>query len=183
MSPWLDLTVLFLCVFASGVYSGSETGLYSLSRARVDLEARSGKFGAKLVRSLLERDSTILITILIGNNVVLELATHRGQHLLEGGGLSADEGALAVTLLLTPIVFFAGELLPKDLFRQKPHTLLGITAPWIALSRMVFWPLERLLFGLSRLLERFFGVGPSALARLRGHEALLMLFEESARER
>ena len=181
MSTALEVLMLCACVLASAIYSGSETALYSLSRARVDLEARAGSFRAGLVRRLLEADAAVLVTILIGNNLVLEYATHQGENLLHVAGVPDSLLTLTAALVLTPLLFFAGELLPKDLFRQRPHTLLGLTAPVVWFSRWAFWPLERLLSGLSALLERALGLEPRGLVRLRGREALLGLFEEGAR--
>ena len=36
MSAWLDLGLLVLWMFLSGVFAGGETGLYSLSRTRLE---------------------------------------------------------------------------------------------------------------------------------------------------
>ena len=178
----LTILVLLLCLVLSAVYSGSETGLYSVSRARVDVRARAGRFGARLVRGLLERDSAVLITILIGNNLMLEILAHEGDTLVRALDVAPDYVELCVTLGLTPLVFFFGELLPKDLFRRRPYSLLGVTGAWIGFSVIVFWPLERLLSLVSFGLERLFGVEPRGLVRLRGREAVLSLLDEGARE-
>ena len=65
MNPWILAGVVAVGLFASGVFSGSETGLYSVSRSRLDLEADDGRRGARLVRRLANRRAAILVTILI----------------------------------------------------------------------------------------------------------------------
>ena len=172
----LELLILTLCVFASALYSGSEIGFYSLSPVQVDLEARQGVRTARIVRWLLHDDSALLITILIGNNLALELATLVGDKLL-GAGHGAGGGALIVTAVLTPVVFLFGEALPKDVFRRRPHALIGLGAHFLLLSRIVFWPLERLLWLFSSGLERLLGLKSGVVAQVRGAETVRAFFE------
>jgi len=175
---WL---LIVFALAASAAFSGSETGLYSLSRVRVDVEARRGRWVSRLVRWLLRNDAALLITLLIGNNLALELVTHQAEHLAATVGVPAAGRELVLLLLLTPGVFLFGEVLPKELFRRRPYTLLGFTAPWVAVMRFAFWPLERVLFALIVLLERALGVEDRALRRFLDREAVLELFRESAR--
>ncbi len=181
MSPMLLILGIALGLFFSAVFSGSETGLYSLSKPRVDLEADEGLRGAGLVRRFVNSRSALLITILIGNNVALELMTLSAEDLLSGRGLSGLQRDLVLSLALTPIVFLFGELLPKDLFRRRPHILMRWAAPILGVCRVAFWPLGVLLLMLSRGLERLFGLKPAELAeRPRRHEVLSMLAEGRA---
>ena len=178
----LSLSVVLVCMFLSAVYSGSETGLYTLSRARVDVRARAQRFGARLVQHALESDSAVLITILIGNNLTLEAATHEAEFVAGALGVPSAWSEVAVTLALTPLVVFFSEILPKDLFRRRPYTLLGVTAPFIVFSRWILWPIERAVSLTSGGLEKLLGVEPRGLVRLRGREAVLTLLDESARD-
>lgn len=165
----------------SGVFSGSETGMYSLSRSRLAIEPAQGLPGARLVRWMARREAAILITVLIGNNLALEIATWRAEHALGGWGVGEGGRELVLAALLAPVVFLFGEVLPKDLFRRRPHALLRWTAPVIAICRYLFWPLERVLRGLSALVERAFGLKPEELARMPARAELLALIEEGAR--
>ena len=177
-----SLTLLCVCLVLSAVYSGSETGLYTLSRARVEVRARAKHLGARLVQRMLESDSAILITILIGNNLMLEAATHQAELVAIAAGVSPSWMEFSITLVLTPLVVFFSELLPKDLFRRRPYTLLGLTSGFILFSRWIMWPVERALSLTSWLLERLLGVEPRGLVRLRGREAVLTLLAEGAKE-
>ncbi len=178
----LSLFILSVCLLLSAVYSGSETGLYTLSRARVEVRARANRFGARLVQRVLESDSAILITILIGNNLTLEAATHEAEYFARSIGVPTPWLEVVITLTLTPLVVFFSELLPKDLFRKRPYTLLGLTSLFILISRWVLWPIERIMSLTSWVLERAMGVEPRGLVRLRGREAVLTLLAEGARE-
>lgn len=177
----LLLLLLALAVAASSVFSGSETGFYSLSPVRVDLEARQGLRLPRLVARLLKDESALLITILIGNNLTIELATHLGDSIAEHLAVPVTGREILVTLCLTPILFLFGEVLPKDVFRRRPHSLIRLTAAPIALARVVFWPLERLLSIVARALEWALGLDARVATRLRGREAVMHFLAEGRR--
>lgn len=149
--------VIFLALIASGIFSGSETGLYRLSHPRLEVEARSGRRSAKLLRYLLRRESAVLVTILIGNNLTLEVLTWKtkalGKEALGGGNHE-----LLVVALLTPIVFLFGEALPKDIFRRRPHAAMAWTADFLLLTRILLWPAEQVLSLVGKCLEFVFGI-------------------------
>ncbi|HKX45178.1 MAG TPA: DUF21 domain-containing protein, partial [Planctomycetota bacterium] len=159
-----DLTALLafgVCLALSALYSGSETAFYSLSRARLEADAAEGRRSARLVRYLIRDESLLLVTLLVGNNLVLELMTAFGDNLL-GSAVSLPSASreVVLTALLTPLVFLLGELVPKDVFRHRPHTLLGFCAPVIAFTRGLLLPLALPLRALAALLERAAGLRP-----------------------
>jgi putative hemolysin len=180
---FLELLGLVACILASAIYSGSEIGFYSLSRVQMDLEAESGGQRARLVKWLAANDSALLVTILIGNNLVLELSSKLGGSLL-GRTFAFSEPstqALATAVVLTPLVFLFGEALPKDLYRRRPGSLTRRTAPFIAVSRVVYWPLERVLRSITYTLEHLFGVKPERTGRLDARESLTIFLAEGRR--
>lgn len=182
MTELLQVLGVLLCVAGSFVYAGAETGFYSLSRHQVEVDAGAGVRPAIWVRWLLRDDSALLITLLIGNNLVLELASRLGDNLVHGWGLSGTWTAVVVTLGLAPVVFLMGEALPKDLFSRRPQALTYGVAPIVLLSRLVFWPLERGLRLLSALLERAFGLGSGRVTAVPARERLTTLLAEGQRQ-
>lgn len=182
MSPWIDALVMAVCLLASAAYAGSETAFYSVSRARVDVEARQGRRSSRMVRWLLEHDTAFLISILIGNALMIELMTWRAAEILSARGLPPWGVRVVLTVVLTPIVFFFAEVMPKDLFRRRPYASLSLTAGFLILSRWIFWPLERLLSSLVWVLTRLLGFERRMLSVVAGREAVLALLSEGARE-
>ncbi len=182
MSPlWVWLGLL-ACIFLSALYSGSETGFYSLSRGRLEADEREGRRRASLVRWLVRDERALLIAILVGNNLMLELTTSVGESLLAGGGqLPGASRELLLTAFLTPLVFLFGEVLPKDLFRRRPHSLLGAAAPLLAVSRVVFLPLTLPLRGLSVVVERLFRLDASGLGTALGRDFAVDLLDDGER--
>ena len=181
MSPWLVALLAVGCLFVTGLFAGSETGLYSLSRLRVESDARAGRSRARLIRRLLADETSLLATILIGTNVAVELMSRLTGQLVLDMGVGLGWRELVVTAILTPVTFFFGELFPKDLFRRRPHALVGATAPLIAVCKGFLLPLTLPVRGLAWLIEKSLGISPEALARAQGREGVLELLHESER--
>jgi len=177
----LLLLALALCLAGSFLYAGAETGFYTLSRDQVEVDAEAGSRAARVVRWLLRDEAALLITLLVGNNLALELASHVGDDLVAGLGLSGGWNALLVTVLLTPVVFLLGEALPKDLFHSRPQSLTYGVAPVVVASRVLYWPLERVLRVVSALLERLLGLARGR-STARPRERLARLLAEGERQ-
>lgn len=164
----------------SAVFSGSETGVYSVSHVQLDAAARHGSWSARLLRWLMRSDATLLILLLVGNNLAIELLTHRGEALIPAD-LPPWAHEIFVTLVLTPLVFFLAELLPKDLFRRRPMGLLVLTSPVLLTSYFLFLPLVLPLRGLTLLLERLMGIRDADVSRLLRRRDLQAILEEGTR--
>jgi len=183
VSVWTALLVLVVLLLLSAVFSGFELGVYSVSRARLDAEARAGHRTARLLRRLVLNDTGLLITLLVGNNLVLQLAA-----MLAEGRLAAVEALpvwtreLLITAVLSPVVFVFGELLPKDVFRRRPHRFLTTLAPLISLVRVLLLPISWPLEMLSKGLERALGVREQEFTRAIGREEVLEVLGEGTRE-
>jgi len=156
----LALLGLLACAFASALYSGGETAIYSLSRLRLEVEAAKGARAAQRVQELFADEILLLVTILVGNNLMLELASHCGDAAAEHLGVPEAAREIVVTLTLTPLFFIASELFPKDLFRRRPHGLLPAYGHLLWASSWVFRPLAWPLVLLSRLARRWVGARP-----------------------
>ena len=169
--------VLIVALFVSAVFSGSETGLYRLSQPRVEVEARAGRRSAKLLRYLLRHESAVLVTILIGNNLALEILTWKAGALGRDStrGISHE---FLVVLLLTPIVFLFAEALPKDIFRRRPHASMAWTVEFLICARFLLWPAERVLSLLARGLEFVFGLRGEERYRFGTRESVERLLSE-----
>lgn len=175
---WLASAFLLL-IFLSAVFSGSETGIYCLSPLRVETDAVVRRRSAVVVRWLMRNEYTLLVTLLVANNLMIELLTHVFESAVSDAAL-VPEGWTEVltTLLLTPVVFFLAELLPKELFRQRPHLLVGTFAPLVAAVQVLLTPVTLPLRGLSALAVRLMRVESGSLSRVMGHEAVVELLEE-----
>lgn len=180
MTAWLELAGLLACLFAVALFAGGETALYSISRVRVEMEARQERLLPRLLRRLLGDEVAFLVVLLIGENLFVELATFQSEHLAEGLRLPRYVIEIGLPLVLTPVFFFFCEALPKELFRRRPHALLTGFAAFYALARVLFWPLERLIGLVSAVAAKALGLRPELAATVGGREAVRRLLRESA---
>jgi putative hemolysin len=173
---------IVLALFFAAIFAGTEIGLYSLSRPRVEAEAAQGHRGARLIRSLLRHEAWVLTTLLVANNLANQVATLLTDGVLATTGIPAAARELVVALVITPPTLLFAELLPKDLFRRRPNALVGWTAPIIAVVRVVLAPLVAPLHAVNSGLARAFGWDQRELTRIQGREAVIEVLRERESE-
>ena len=160
---------LLLCVglLLSAFFSGSETGFYRATRVRLVIEALAGSWTSKTLLWIMHQPTLFVATMLVGNNLanyVTSLAVvMASQRLYPGGGALV---AVLGPIVIAPVLFLLGELLPKNLFFEAPNRLLKRSAPALLISTLLFAPVTLLLWTFSRLLQLFTSSSPQEL-RLR----------------
>lgn len=171
--------VVFLSGLAlSGFFSGCETGLYRVSRIRILLDGRTRSWLARWMIWLLNHPDLFVATSLVGNNIANYLTSWAivvGVHRL----MSETPGAeLLGTLLLAPLVFLLGELLPKSLFMMIPYRLISVCRLPLLLFSILFAPVSLVLGILARGLRIFTGQGPFQDRLLMARSELELVFRE-----
>lgn len=130
---------LMLVGFAgSALYSGMETGAYTINRVRLQVLADRGQKAAVALRRMLDRPATLLATLLIGNNLANYLGTFGLAVLLEAMALAEWQTIVLNTLIVTPLLFVFGETLPKDTMAAHSDRLMPPLTPVLDGSRRLF---------------------------------------------
>jgi len=151
-----ELAVLFVLLILSGLFSGSETALVALSLGRVEGLAKEGRSGAQALLWLKTNPTRMLITILIGNNLV-NIASASMATVVATRWFGAMGPGLAVGVLTLLILIF-GEITPKSLAtRYAERVSLFIAPPLLLLMRLIY-PLVLLFQYLTDLVHRLTGV-------------------------
>lgn len=153
------MTVLFagiaflIGVVFSALFSGAETGFYRVSRLRLEVAAGSGDLVARILAWFAERPAVFISTTLVGNNLANYLVSLGAVVIVEELARPSPSAVELVTaLVVTPVVFISGELIPKRLFLQAPFTLLRLTGPVFTLAAVLLLPLTAVLWAYVRLL-------------------------------
>src|SRR6056297_3010287 len=107
----LILAAVTMLLVISAFFSGSETALTAVSRARMHGLAREGDTGAETVGRLLERPERIIGTVLLGNNLVNILASALMTSMMIR--LFGEAGVAYATIVLTIFIVIFCEVLPK----------------------------------------------------------------------
>ena len=147
-----DLVWVVLCLIGSGFFSASETALSSLPITRLEALRHSS---GRLTRAGLDRwanaPQELLITILVGNNLVnvlaSALATRIAYRLTDQGGLAFVVG------IMTLVILIFGEITPKTLAQRHSAWISARVAPVLYLLDVVLKPVNWVLGLLTRLLS------------------------------
>lgn len=158
IAVYLVLIVLFI---AGGAYFAScETALASVNKVRMRSYAEDGNKKAQYVMYILNNFDKALSTLLIGNNVMhiacAAIATLLTRHFFKSSGL-LDIALVVSTVIITMVVFFAAEMLPKyrakaaseryALRYSKPlYVLMNLLTPFSAVLTWISTGLQKLFF-------------------------------------
>lgn len=110
------VVLMMIGFMGSALYSGMETGSYSLNRIRLQIYSHEKIPRAMSLKHMIDRSTSLLSTLLIGNNVANYLGTASLAVILQRFALDDWQAILLNTAVVTPILFVFGETLPKDLF-------------------------------------------------------------------
>lgn len=109
------LAIFALAFTGSFIFAGFETGLVSVNRLKVEHAESNGDRVARRFSSLLNQQSRVVATVLIGNNVALVGMESSFSTILQ---LFSDSVPPVVeTIVLAVVALIFCELLPKSLFR------------------------------------------------------------------
>ena len=177
--PWLLGTIA--AIGFSGFYSGCETGLYCLNTVRLEVARRSGRRRAvTLGRTLADREG-IIATILVGTNLSNYLATVCMVSMLMALQMSEQRAEFATVLVLTPVIFVFGEVVPKNLFRREADVLMYRLARALRISDLAFRAtgVIALLRAMARLAARCVGFGrDGTLSTLEPRQQIAAMLRE-----
>lgn len=171
----LLLLLLFLVgAFGSALFSGCETGLYVLNRVRLKLRVEAGERSALALQGELDNSARLLVNLLIGNNMMNQLASFAAASLFALLHIGAWLEIVITAVVLTPILFVFCETLPKELFRSHSDRWTYRLAPVLRAARLLF---------TVTLLAPVISVLSSAVIRLTGQDRTEVAERQQERER
>jgi len=143
-----------ILIFLSAFFSGVEIAFFSLSKHRVRVAMNQKRKNAHLVWKLLQQPQRLLVTVLIGNNIVntltAALATVIAVDYFGSMGVGLATGA--VTLLI--LVF--GEITPKSLAQKNNQWLASHTALILYFLNILFFPISWILIKFNNFIAHKF---------------------------
>jgi CBS domain containing-hemolysin-like protein len=146
----------------SAFFSSSEIAMFSLAKHRVDSLVNDSVPGAKAVKELKEDPHRLLVTILVGNNIVNIAMSALATGLLAVLDFSPGQSVLISTLGITTLVLLFGESAPKSYAVENTESwALRIARP-LKISEYVLLPLVVVFDYLTRVINKVTG-GRSAI--------------------
>ncbi|MBT3367059.1 MAG: HlyC/CorC family transporter [Nitrospina sp.] len=118
-------TTLILVLFGillEAFFSGSEIGMVSVNRIKMKQLAEDGNSAARSILKLLENPERLFTTTSLGTNLAMVastaiftafMVTHFG-----------DSGEWMAMSIISPLIFFGGEIIPKVIFQHRADSLM-----------------------------------------------------------
>jgi len=154
-----DLIIILVSVVFSAFFSGMEIAFITANKLKIELDNKQGHFSAKLLSNFLQRPSKFIGTMLVGNNIALVLFGIFMAKWLEpvfrGWELTEVSVLLLQTIVSTLIILFAGEFIPKTLFRINSNFMLNVFALPLALLYFLLWIPMMITVGLAELVLKY----------------------------
>jgi putative hemolysin len=148
------IITIAMLVLLSAFFSGTETGIYRLSRfrLRLGLEQRRSLFG--VLDKLMADSAGLIFSILICNSIANCFAASIVTYMLLRANYSEANAEFYATIIMTPILFVFGELIPKNIYFYMADWLMPrLALPAFLLHKFFVWCGA---VGFLRLLSRFF---------------------------
>ncbi len=163
------LGVLVLLVL-SAFFSGTETALTAVSRARMLQLERRGVRHADRVNRLIAKPERLIGAVLLGNNLVNILASAVATSIMIA--LFGKAGVAYATAIMTAMVVIFAEVLPKTFALNRPDRTALAAGPIIGPIVFALGPAVDLVQTIVRRVLRLFGL------RMRHHEPTANASEE-----
>ena len=171
------ITILLVLILLSAFFSGVETALFSLSRLRVKHLVRKKVRGARAVEKLKDQPQKLLITILIGNNLVNIGASALATSIVFE--ISRSYAVSITTGIMTLIILVFGEITPKTLATKHSEQISLIVARPLQFLETILSPVIFLFEGLTNLLTNLSGQKPKPLVTEDEIETFVTVAEEA----
>ena len=147
--------ILFLLA-VSGFFSSSEIAMFAFPDHRVETVVEAGRPGAETLKRLKQNPHRLLVTILVGNNLVNIAMSSIATGLL-ALFISQSQAVFLATLGITALVLLFGESAPKSYAVGNTESWALRTARPLKIAEYVLMPLVLLFDFLTRAVNRVTG--------------------------
>lgn len=173
--------IIFLGLLCSSAFfSASETALFSLSRLQIHNFKKSKNIAAKLVVKCLEEPRQWLATILLGNELVNVLISILGASIVNyllGSRYSVEKEMLVSVVILTPVLIFFGDVVPKNIAVRISAILAPIVIIPLSLFHKLVKPFRVFLTKIADTVVVIFGGKPESLSPMVMEEEFRRLID------
>lgn len=155
MDIFTTVLIMMLCLLLEGFFSGSEIGVVSADQMKLRHKAAKGSKGAKLALKMLEKPEWLLSTTLVGTNIAVVTNTTMATALMLH--LFGDNGSWLAVVLVAPLIWIFGEIVPKSVFQQRADALTPVVIFVLRFFSMLFFPILVVFSFLTNVLTKIAG--------------------------
>jgi gliding motility-associated protein GldE len=182
---WSLPPLILFFLLCSAIFSAGETAYFSLTKAQLDLLRTSASAGHRRILRHLSDPRRLLANLLIGNNIInltiILLFYFMFFKVLDFGPYPWIPAVLQ-TFVVTALIVFVGEVIPKVYASKNPLTVaLWFSMP-LQVSEWIFRPIIWGLIKSTGLLDRWIVRKQSQLSKDEINQAIDLTFgQEQAR--
>jgi putative hemolysin len=156
-----SILFLILLIF-SGLFSSSETAVFSVKRSRLEEKSRGGQANALRLLALMNYPRRLLISILTGNTVVniamAVLSASVARDLAEYYKLSPILSVLIQVMAVTLVILILGEIIPKILaVRNAARHSLRMSS-FLTINSTFLKPVTAVFYWITEIFARLFRI-------------------------
>lgn len=169
------LLIVLVCLVLSAFFSSSETALLRVRPDELDEKGDDQKsLSTAATKALIKSPSKLLVTILLGNNVVNILGASCAS-MFAVYFLGEQKGVFVATVVMTIAVLVFSEIIPKALASRDPLRVAHLVALPLYMMHQLSRPLH-IMFEkfLDPLITRLVGTEKQS-ADINAHDTLLRL--------
>ena len=148
----LSTTLILIGVFilVEAFFSGSEIGMIAINRIKMKQQADEGNQSAQIVLNLLNSPEKLFATTSLGTNLSVVsstsiftayMVTHMGK-----------QGELLAMIILSPIILFGGEIVPKMILQNRADSIMPIFIRPLNMSLMILSPIINFFTSISNFI-------------------------------
>ncbi len=153
----IGVFVILVLLGLSGFFSSSEIAMFAFPNHRLEPVVNEGKRGSKTLKKLKEDPHRLLVTILVGNNLVNIAMSSIATGLLGYFLASQSMAVFIATFGITALVLLFGESAPKSYAIDNTESwALRIARP-LKFAEIVLLPLVVLFDHLTRIVNKLTG--------------------------
>lgn len=148
------MCALLLC---SAMASSSETAYFSLQPNDINELESSQKRNEQLVLEIRQKPKTLLITILIANNLVnisITIFSTYIMNMMFNLAVNPIAAFILNVVVVTSLILLVGEMIPKVYASKKAKSIAVMMAPILKVLIVVFKPLSKIFVSSTAFIDK-----------------------------
>lgn len=165
--------LLIVLIVAGGFFSGAETALSFCNRIRMQVLSDAGDKRAQRTIWVLERFDRAVVTLLIAINLIHIIAASMAT--VMAVRMMGNSGSLVATVVMTLLVFFFSETIPKNIAKVNSDSFMLTTSGILQMFMIILKPIAVVLTGLGVFVKNRFNARTGSIPSVTEDEFASMV--------